>query len=53
MWKPCGLAICFFVSGMLPTEGQGEKFIERVGAELDVEAGCRAAHLAMLNVDGY
>jgi len=42
-----------FLSGMLPTEGQGTKFIGRVGAELDVEAGCKAAHLAALNVDGY
>ena len=28
-----------FLSGMLPTEGRGAKFIGRVGAELDVEAG--------------
>lgn len=28
----------------------GAKFIGRVGAELDVEAGCKAAHLAVLNV---
>src|SRR5438034_3879878 len=39
-----------FLSGMLPTEGHGAKFIGRVGAELDVEAGCKAAHLAALNV---
>jgi enamine deaminase RidA (YjgF/YER057c/UK114 family) len=39
-----------FLSGMLPTEAQGAKFIGRVGAELDVEAGRRAAHLAALNV---
>src|ERR1700675_2301218 len=39
-----------FLSGMLPTEGHGAKFIGRVGAELDVEAGRRAAHLAALNV---
>src|SRR5258705_9795814 len=38
-----------FLSGMLPTEGHGAKFIGRVGAELDVEAGCKAAHLAALN----
>ena len=30
-----------FLSGMLPTEGHGAKFIGRVGAELDVEAGAR------------
>ncbi len=39
-----------FLSGMLPTEGHGAKFIGRVGAELDVEAGCKAAQLAALNV---
>jgi enamine deaminase RidA (YjgF/YER057c/UK114 family) len=39
-----------FLSGMLPTEGRGAKFIGRVGAELDVEAGCAAARLAALNV---
>src|ERR1700687_5896057 len=39
-----------FLSGMLPTEGRGAKFIGRVGAELDVEAGRKAAHLATLNV---
>jgi enamine deaminase RidA (YjgF/YER057c/UK114 family) len=39
-----------FLSGMLPTEGQGAKFVGRVGAELDVQAGRSAAHLAALNV---
>ncbi len=39
-----------FLSGMLPTEGHGAKFIGRVGAEFDVEAGRRAAQLAALNV---
>jgi pimeloyl-ACP methyl ester carboxylesterase len=34
---------------MLPTEGHGAKFIGRVGAELDVEAGRKAAYLAGLN----
>ena len=38
-----------FLSGMLPTEGRAAKFIGRVGAELDVEAGRKAAHLAALN----
>jgi hypothetical protein len=42
-----------FLSGMLPTEGRGVKFIGRVAAALDVEAGRKAAHLAALNVDGY
>jgi enamine deaminase RidA (YjgF/YER057c/UK114 family) len=39
-----------FLTGMLPTEGRGAKFVGRVGAELDVEAGRRAAQLAALNV---
>ena len=39
-----------FLSGMLPTEGHSAKFIGRVGAELDLEAGRKAAHLAALNV---
>ena len=38
-----------FLSGMLPTEGHGAKFIGRVGAELDVGAGRQAARLAALN----
>jgi enamine deaminase RidA (YjgF/YER057c/UK114 family) len=38
-----------FLSGMLPTEGRAAKFIGRLGAELDVEAGPKAAHLAALN----
>jgi enamine deaminase RidA (YjgF/YER057c/UK114 family) len=39
-----------FLTGMLPTEGRGARFTGRVGAELDVEAGRKAAHLAALNV---
>jgi enamine deaminase RidA (YjgF/YER057c/UK114 family) len=38
-----------FLSGMLPTEGRTTKFIGRIGAELDVEAGRKTAHLAALN----
>jgi enamine deaminase RidA (YjgF/YER057c/UK114 family) len=38
-----------FLTGMLPTEGRAAKFIGRVGAELDVDAGRKAAHLAALN----
>ena len=34
---------------MLPTEGRAAKFIGRIGAELDVEAGRDAARLAALN----
>ena len=41
-----------FLSGMLPTEGRVAKFIGRVGAELDVQAGREAAKLAALNVLG-
>jgi enamine deaminase RidA (YjgF/YER057c/UK114 family) len=39
-----------FLTGMLPTEGRGARFVGRVGAELDVEAGRKAACLAALNV---
>src|SRR5438093_5849520 len=39
-----------FLTGMLPTEGRMAKFVGRVGAELDVEAGRQAARLAALNV---
>ena len=39
-----------FLSGMLPTEGREARFVGRVGAELDVEAGRQAARLAALNV---
>ena len=38
-----------FLTGMLPTEGRRAKFTGLVGAELDVEAGRRAARLAALN----
>ncbi|HYT21536.1 MAG TPA: RidA family protein [Candidatus Polarisedimenticolia bacterium] len=38
-----------FLTGMLPTEGREAKFIGRVGAEIDVEAGHAAARLAALN----
>jgi len=39
-----------FLSGMLPTEAHGARFVGRVGAELDVAAGRKAARLAALNV---
>lgn len=39
-----------FLSGMLPTEGRSAKFVGRVGAELVVEEGRKAAYLAGLNV---
>jgi len=39
-----------FLTGMLPTAGGVAKFVGRVGAELDVEAGRKAAYLATLNV---
>jgi enamine deaminase RidA (YjgF/YER057c/UK114 family) len=38
-----------FLTGMLPTEGRSAKFVGRVGAELNVETGRKAAHLAALN----
>ena len=38
-----------FLSGMLPTAGHEAKFVGRVGTELDVEAGRKAARLAALN----
>ncbi len=38
-----------FLTGMLPTEGRGAKFVGRVGAEFGVDAGRDAARLAALN----
>jgi enamine deaminase RidA (YjgF/YER057c/UK114 family) len=38
-----------FLTGMLPTEGREAKFIGRIGAELDIEAGHDAARVAALN----
>src|SRR5882762_222603 len=38
-----------FLTGMLPTVGREAKFIGRIGAELDVQAGRQAAYLAALN----
>ena len=38
-----------FLTGMLPTEGREAKFIGRVGAELNAEAGRAATRLAALN----
>lgn len=38
-----------FLTGMLPTEGRAAKFVGRIGLELDVETGRKAAHLAALN----
>jgi enamine deaminase RidA (YjgF/YER057c/UK114 family) len=38
-----------FLTGMLPADGREAKFIGRVGVELDVEAGHKAARLAALN----
>jgi enamine deaminase RidA (YjgF/YER057c/UK114 family) len=38
-----------FLTGMMPTEGRAPKFVGRVGAELDAEAGRKAARLAALN----
>jgi enamine deaminase RidA (YjgF/YER057c/UK114 family) len=38
-----------FLTGMLPTEGRSAKFVGRVGAELDLETGSKAARLAAMN----
>jgi len=38
-----------FLTGMLPTVGREAKFVGRIGAELDVEAGRAAARLAAIN----
>ena len=38
-----------FLTGMLPTVGREAKFIGRIGAELDVQTGRKAAYLATLN----
>ena len=38
-----------FLNGILPTDARSAKFIGRVGAELDVETGRKAAHVAGLN----
>ena len=38
-----------FLTGMLPTVGREAKFIGRIGAELDVQMGRKAAYLAALN----
>jgi hypothetical protein len=38
-----------FLTGMLPTVSREPKFIGRIGAELDVETGRKAAYLAALN----
>jgi enamine deaminase RidA (YjgF/YER057c/UK114 family) len=38
-----------FLTGMLPTDGRGAKFVGRVGAELTTEVGREAARLAALN----
>src|SRR3984885_12865796 len=38
-----------FLTGMLPTEDRGAKFVGRVGEEFDVEAGRKASHCAALN----
>jgi enamine deaminase RidA (YjgF/YER057c/UK114 family) len=39
-----------FLSGMLPTVGGRPEFVGRVGKELTVEQGRRAAHASVLNV---
>jgi enamine deaminase RidA (YjgF/YER057c/UK114 family) len=38
-----------FLTGMLPTVGREAKFIGRIGAELDLQTGRKAAYLAAVN----
>jgi enamine deaminase RidA (YjgF/YER057c/UK114 family) len=38
-----------FLTGMLPTVGREAKFIGRIGAELDLPTGRKAAYLSALN----
>src|SRR5712671_4747281 len=38
-----------FLTGMLPTASREAKFIGRIGAELDVQTGRKAAYLAAVN----
>src|ERR1700752_3360530 len=38
-----------FLTGMLPAIGREAKFIGRIGAEVDVQTGRKAAYLAALN----
>jgi enamine deaminase RidA (YjgF/YER057c/UK114 family) len=38
-----------FLTGMLPTVSREAKFIGRIGAELDLQTGRKAAYLAALN----
>jgi enamine deaminase RidA (YjgF/YER057c/UK114 family) len=38
-----------FLTGMMPTDGRGAKFVGRVGAELDAGSAFKAAELAALN----
>ncbi len=54
--KPFGMYVeavqtgnLLFLSGMIPTAGPVAEFIGHLGAELDVEAGRKAAYLAALN----
>jgi enamine deaminase RidA (YjgF/YER057c/UK114 family) len=47
--EPVQTGNLLFLTGMLPTEGRAAKFVGRLGAELDVDAGRKAAQLAALN----
>jgi enamine deaminase RidA (YjgF/YER057c/UK114 family) len=38
-----------FLTGMLPTEGRQAKFLGRIGTEVDIDSGSKAARLAALN----
>ena len=39
-----------FLSGMLPTAGHAALFVGRIGQDLNLEQGCKAAYAAALNV---
>lgn len=47
--EPVRTGDLLFLTERLPTQGREAKFTGRVGAELDVEAERKAAHLATLN----
>jgi enamine deaminase RidA (YjgF/YER057c/UK114 family) len=49
VWHAVQTGNLLFLTGMLPTEGRGAKFIGRVGAEFDLQEGRQAARLAALN----
>ena len=49
-WEAVQTGNLLFLTGMLPTEGHAAKYIGRIGADLNLETGRKAAHLAAMNV---